>query len=307
MRLGFQTTPLADLSLREVAEFADQVGYSVLQVQAWPPGKAERRYAGVCHADVDDILSEGGGERFMANFAGLNVVPGSFGYYVNPLDPDMEVGNEYLAHLDKVFRAAAAVGVRVSTFVGRDWRGTVDENWPTFLSVWRPVVERASKLGVRGVDIENCPMLFTADEAPYGKNLLTGPVTWRRAFTDITSPIFGVELDPSHHVFQDIDYVACVRMLAAMGRLGSVHLKDLKILKHKRAECGILALPPEYTEPCTPGFGDVDWASFFLALYGVGYQGDAYVEIEHRAFEGTVDAAKASLILAYRNMSRFVV
>ena len=82
----------------------------------------------------------------------------------------------------------------------------VAENWPRFLEVWRPLVRFAEEHGVR-IGIENCPMYFTGDEWPGGKNLAHSPAVWRRMFAEIPSPTFGLNYDPSHLVWQQMDYV----------------------------------------------------------------------------------------------------
>ena len=83
-------------------------------------------------------------------------------------------------HLKKVILAAEKLGLKnVNTFVGRDWTKTVDDNWPRFLKTWKPLIAFAEDHGIK-VGIENCPMFFTRDEWPGGKNLATTPVIWRR-------------------------------------------------------------------------------------------------------------------------------
>jgi len=101
------------------------------------------------------------------------------GYYPNPLAADRGEAEPAITHLYRVIDAAAALGVGVvNSFVGRDPTLSVEANWPRFLEVWRPIVDHAESRGVR-IGIENCPMLFTADEWPGGKNLATTPAIWR--------------------------------------------------------------------------------------------------------------------------------
>lgn len=103
------------------------------------------------------------------------------------------------------FVSAALLGLgTVNTFVGRDWHRTVDDNWPRFLETWRPLLPHARQAGVR-MGIENCPMLFTKDEWPGGKNLFVSPAIWRRAFRDLESPHTGLNDDPSHFLLQDME------------------------------------------------------------------------------------------------------
>ena len=83
--------------------------------------------------------------------------------------------------------AAELLGVGiVNTFVGRDWTKSVEENWPRFLDIWKPLIAFAEDHGIK-IGIENCPMLFTRDEWPGGKNLARTPAIWRRMFEDIPS------------------------------------------------------------------------------------------------------------------------
>ena len=52
MQLGFVSAVLSELSLEEVLAFAADEGFGCVELMCWPPGAAERRYAGVCHVDV---------------------------------------------------------------------------------------------------------------------------------------------------------------------------------------------------------------------------------------------------------------
>jgi sugar phosphate isomerase/epimerase len=180
----------------------------------------------------------------------------------------------------------------MNTFVGRDWTKTVDANWPRFLKVWKPLVKFAEDQGVR-IGIENCPMLFTNDEWPGGKNLATTPAIWRRMFEAIPSPIFGLNFDPSHLVWQQIDYVKPLREFA--GRLFHVHAKDVRIDKDRLDEVGILATPLLYHCPKLPGLGEVDWGRLLSVLGDVGYRGPVCIEVEDRAYEATLETRKAAL------------
>jgi hypothetical protein len=99
----------------------------------------------------------------------------ALGYYPNALDPDSEVARHCVAHLKKVIVAAQKLGLKtVNTFAGRDRTKSVDDNWPRFLRTWRPLITFAEDHGIRS-GIGNCPMLFTRDEWPGGKNLMTKP------------------------------------------------------------------------------------------------------------------------------------
>ncbi|MHB8898833.1 MAG: sugar phosphate isomerase/epimerase family protein, partial [Thermoguttaceae bacterium] len=226
MKLGFVSAILPDLSLEEVAAFAAETGYSCVELMCWPLGGAERRYAGVTHVDVDGF-NAAKAEKVNATMAGAGVEISGLGYYPNPLTPVAEEAKVYVEHIKKVIVAAEMLGVGVvNTFIGRDWTKSVDDNWPRFKQTWVPLVRFAEDHGVK-IGIENCPMLFTADEWPGGKNLAHSPAVWTRMFEDIPSKNFGLNFDPSHLVWQFID---CDRAIRDFGsRIVHAHAKDAKI------------------------------------------------------------------------------
>jgi sugar phosphate isomerase/epimerase len=55
MKLGFVSAILPELSFEELVYFASERGYESVEVCCWPVGKAERRYAGITHIDVDTL------------------------------------------------------------------------------------------------------------------------------------------------------------------------------------------------------------------------------------------------------------
>ncbi len=303
LSLGFVSAILPDLSLAEVAAFARQSGYSAIEVMCWPPGKAERRYAGVTHIDVVDF-GDDDAKRVQDVMAEAGVTISGLGYYPNPLVADAGEAQVYIDHIGRVILAAKRLGIPVvNTFVGRDPVKSVDENWPRFLEVWRPLIAMADEHGIK-VGIENCPMSFTRDEWPGGKNLASSPAIWRRMFNDIPSANFGLNFDPSHFVFQHMDYCKAMREFAS--RIHHVHAKDVRVDREQLDEVGILAFPNQYHTPKLPGLGDVNWSRFFSTLTETGYHGAVCVEVEDRAFEGSLENRKASLRQSYNYLRQFV-
>jgi len=303
MQLGFVSAILPDLTLEEVFSFAAETGYRCVELMCWPKGKAERRYAGVTHLDVAGLSGgEAGRIRELARSHGLSI--SGLGYYPNPLAPDPVEGQVYSNHIRKVIDAARILHVPVvNTFIGRDWTKSVEDNWPRFLEVWRPLVKHAEDQGVR-IAVENCPMLFTGDEWPGGKNLAHSPAIWRRMWEEIPSAGFGLNYDPSHMIWQHMDYLKPIREFA--DRLFHIHAKDARLDRHWLNDHGILATPLKYHTPKLPGLGDVDWGKFFSELTDAGYTGPVCVEVEDRAYEGSLERRKASLVQSLRYLSRFV-
>ncbi len=292
MRLGFVSAILPDLELEDVLRFAAAEGFECVELMAWPKGKAERRYAGVTHVDVTDFTPAAAAD--VKELVVRHGVPISgLGYYPNPLAPDQAEAAVVIEHLKKVILAAELLGVRqVNTFVGRDWTRSVDDNWARFREVWPPLVKLAEEHGVR-IGIENCPMLFTRDEWPGGKNLATSPAIWRRMFTEIPSASFGLNFDPSHLVWQQMDYLRPLSEFAS--RLFHVHAKDVRVDRARLDDVGVLAAPLEFHNPKLPGLGEVNWGRFVSVLGDVGYQGPVCVEVEDRAYEGALARRQAAL------------
>ena len=300
MQLGFVSAILGDLTLDELLAFASAEGFACVEAMCWPPGAAERKYAGVTHVDVT-ALTQAGADDVRAACARHGVALSGLGFYPNPLDPDPAVSAAAVAHLGRMIAAAPLLGLdRVNAFVGRDWRLTVDDNWPRFLAAWRPLVKLAEDHGVR-IGIENCPMLFTQDEWPGGKNLMTTPAVWRRAFADIDSPAFGLNYDPSHFVLQGMDPLAPLEEFR--DRIFHVHAKDVRIDARAVADVGRFDFPKRWHQPRIPGFGDIDWGRFVGELMRVGYDGPVCIEVEDDTF-GTTRAGRMRALKVARDVLR---
>jgi sugar phosphate isomerase/epimerase len=292
MKLGFVSAILPDLDLEGVLAFARDAGFETVEAMCWPVGKAERRYAGVTHVDVA-ALAPGDVQRVRGLCAKYGVSLSGLGYYPNPLAADEAEAAVYIGHLKRVITASAALGIpQVNTFIGRDPARSVADNWKVVDERWPGIVRHAEEAGVR-IGIENCPMFFTQDEWPGGKNLAVSPRIWRELFRRIPSRALGLNFDPSHLVWQQMNYVEPLREFR--DRLFHVHAKDAKVDKRKLDDVGILATPLEYHEPKLPGAGDIDWRRFLNTLADVGYDGPVCIELEDRAFEGSLASRQAGL------------
>jgi sugar phosphate isomerase/epimerase len=295
MQLGFVSAILPELSLEQVLQFARAEHFACIEVMCWPVGRAERKYAGVTHLDLTRF-GRAEAEQVLELSETYQVAISSLGYYPNPLDPDEAAANRAVGHLKKVIKASALLGIhRVTTFVGRDWTKSVEDNWPRFLKTWKPLVQFAADQGVK-IGIENCPMLFTRDEWPGGKNLMTTPAIWRRAFSDIPSENFGLNYDPSHFVLQQMDPVSPLREF--QDRIVHIHAKDVKLRRDRINDVGLFAHPLEWHQPRIPGYGEMDWSRFMGALMETTYRGPVCIEVEDETFGRTLEGRKNALRVA---------
>lgn len=301
MQLGYVTAILPDWTLEQNMQFAARNGFDSLEVMCWPVGRAERRYAGVTHIDVTHFTGADA-ERVNSLCRQYGVGISSLGYYPNPLTPQAEERQTYIEHIRKVIAASAMLGVNtMTTFVGRDPSKPIEDQWGDFEVVWKPLIAFAEGQGVR-IGIENCPMLFSLDEWPGGKNLAISPDVWRRMFDIIPSDHFGLNFDPSHLIWQHIDYARCIYDFG--DKFVHVHAKDTKIDADRLYERGIMGL--KWHDPKLPGLGDVDWGKFFAALRGVGYDGAVAIEVEDRAFEGSQAEIERSILLSRDHLAQFM-
>ena len=293
MKLGLLTAAFPDLTLEEVARWAHESGFDALEIACWPSTGGEgRRYAGVSHVDVEDFDPKAV-RRLLSRF---NLEISSLAYYPNNLDPDAEAREAANAHLRRVIEAAQRLDVEVvGTFVGRDQNRSVDENLEDFRRVWPPLVRFARERSVK-VAIENCPMIFSADEWPGGRNLAYSPALWRRMFELIPDENFGLNFDPSHLVWQFIDYTRAVREFGP--RIFHVHAKDMEVDRDGLYEQGVMSLGVGWQVPRLPGLGEVRWDRFLSALYAAGYDWVVSIEHEDRRFEGELDLVQRGFLLA---------
>ena len=296
MKLGVMTAAFPDQSLEQVADWCAANGFESLEIACWPAsGGEKRRYAGICHIDVETLDASGAREiNELVTSRGLEI--SALAYYPNNLHPDPAARDEANSHLLRVIDAAQTLGVEVvGTFVGNDRAATPRANMQTFGEVFPALIDHARERGVK-VAIENCPMIFSEDEWPGGNNLASSPAAWREMFRIVPWEGFGLNFDPSHLVWLMIDCDRAVREFA--DRIHHVHAKDLEIDRNGLYEHGVLSSGMGWQVPRLPGLGEVRFDRFFAALYAVGY--DRWVSIEHedRRFEGSDELVKRGFLIA---------
>jgi sugar phosphate isomerase/epimerase len=301
LKLGFVSAILADYSFENVVDFAANNDFKCVEMMCWPGNSADaRRYAGVTHIDVENMDI-----NHINNYLNQKKISISgLGYYPNPLDADPKKSEFYIEHIKKIIRACNQLGVPVmNTFIGRNQALNMQDNLELFKKLWKPIIETAEQEGIK-IGIENCPMFFTNDEWPGGKNLAISPAVWDRMFETFTTPLFGLNYDPSHMVFQMMDEIKPIYQYK--DRLHHVHIKDVKVYKDKLDKVGILANPLEYHSPKLPGLGDVNWRAFFAALTDVRYRGPVVIEVEDKAYEGSEEDVHAAIRTARNYVKQFL-
>ena len=110
MKLGLISAILGDLNFEEMIDFLAECGLECVEVACWPKGKAERRYAGVSHIDVDTLDDEKCA-HILDYCQKKGVEISSLAYYPNTMEPDVEKRTAYIEHLHKLIDASAKLDI----------------------------------------------------------------------------------------------------------------------------------------------------------------------------------------------------
>lgn len=301
MKLGFLTGCLNMLSLEEVVKWSGENKFGALEISSWPPANT-RDYSGT-HLNVNDFDAAKAGEvKSLFDQNGLEIA--CLTYCENNLHHDLSKREFYHAHLRKVIDAANLLGVQnVSTFIGRDHTLTLDENVAEAARVFPAILDYAKERNVR-LAIENCPMPGWDMEGLVG-NIAFSPAMWDKLFNAIPHDNLGINMDPSHLYFMEIDHLAAVRDYAS--RIFHAHAKDTEIFDYKRAREGNFTFSfHSWWRYRMPGLGEINWSRFIDALMQAGFDGTLSTEHEDPIYEGSEEKVKQGLVLGRRHLEQFL-
>lgn len=269
MKLGFFPTGiLGKVDFEEFARWGAEQGFAAMDV---PPDRP--------------------GTRAICDRYGLQVNCTS-GIYGDPLKTDDHERETQIELIKQAIDLAAEQRVPcVSTGHRRVAGVSAEENVRLFRLAYEPLAAYAGSKGIKLV-FENWPNS--------GNNLMITPELWDRAFNAVPSPVLGLVFDPSHLVWQGIDYLRACRDFAP--RIYHAHAKDTEFLTDGHYRYGIYGAQTEkgsWWRYRLPGFGVVDWAKYVDTLYQGGFDGVLSIEHEDNVWGWTkdVERAKRGLIL----------
>lgn len=298
----------ADLPFEQVCAYAAEWGYDGLEIACSGD-----------HFEVDRALTEDdyvAGRRKLLDSYGLgawaisnhlvgqavcddpiderhrNILPGRIWG-----DGDPEgVRQRAAAELADTARAAAKFGVdTVIGFTGsKIWKyvamfppvaqETIDDGYADFAARWNPILDVFDGEGVR----------FAHEVHP--SEIAYDYWTTERALKAVGNrAAFGLNWDPSHFIWQDLDPIGFILDFA--DRIYHVDCKDTKMRLDGRN--GRLGSHLAWAEPrrgwdfVSTGHGDIDWESAFRALTSIGYEGPISVEWEDAGMDRLRGAAEA--------------
>jgi sugar phosphate isomerase/epimerase len=234
-----------------------------------------------------------GGLRDEVEARGLEI--SALSCHGNPLHPDEAFARESHETFLRTVDSASELGVgTVVCFSGCPGDGPTasQPNWvtcawpPEYLEVleWQ-WTERAVPYWTEAARVAREAGVRVALE-PHPGFLVYNPETALR-LREAVGPEIGVNLDPSHFVWQGIDPLLAVRELGNAGAIFHVHAKDVYVDPHNTARNGVLDTKAygRFGERSWSfrsvgyGQGEKFWRDFVSALRVVGY--DGVLSIEH--------------------------
>lgn len=159
----------------------------------------------------------------------------------------------------------------------------VEAGWVDFKKRWEPILDVFAECGVR----------FAAEVHP--SELAYDYWTTRKMLETIDRPELGINWDPSHMVWQDIDPAGFLADFP--DKIYHVHAKDSK--KNLNGRNGRLSSHLPWADPrrgwdfVSVGHGDVPWEACFRMLNHIGYAGPISVEWEDAGMDRLRGAPEA--------------
>jgi len=193
-------------------------------------------------------------------------------------------------HFRKALESAKLMGTDiVVTNAFTDRTKSPVENLVDFKEVFGEYTKIAESEGVK-IAIENCPHWHGTP--PVHGNLAYSPEMWEAMFDAVPSKALGLEFDPSHLVWQGIDYLRAMREFG--DRIYAYHAKDTEMLPEGQYRFGVFGQqlntvhdwPGGWWRYRIPGYGQVDWQAIQYLLYEMEYNGPMVIEHEDHVFGG---------------------
>jgi sugar phosphate isomerase/epimerase len=308
MQLGFLTACLPQVTLPDLVKWASDSGFQTLELAAWPV-ESERDYqahqidAANFNKDTAHVVKD----LFLQHDLEISAMA----YYDNNLHPDLTKRNFFLDHLKKVIDTAALLDVQlVGTFVGGRPDKTPKENIKEIGQVFREILKYAEDKGIK-IMIENCPMQGWM-QFGFPGNYAYSPELWDALFNEIPNKNFGLNLDPSHLYWLEIDYIQVIKDYAT--KIFHTHAKDTERLATGSYIYGNLGKqidPTPWQSGCwryrMPGWGEIDWKKFISTLQEYGYDSVLSIEHEDPIWEGSQEKVQTGLLLGLKHLSQFVI
>ena len=260
MTVGMLTAPFGGEPLENVISFASEVGFDALEISAGPGSK---------HVDTAKLgKAEAKAIRSAVDAAGLEI--SSLACYANVTGPNEAAAKASQEALTTVVKAAKLLGVEVVCCgAGQPAAGMSRED--AIRQIAKPFYSKLCKEG------EKAGIKFGLENW-FATNIMNLN-QFALMFSEVPNANFGLNFDPSHLYWQDIDYLAAVEEFAS--RIFHTHAKDTEVRRHLRTRIGNQTMG--WWRYVIPGYGDIDWGVYIARLRRVGYNGVLSIEHEDGA------------------------
>jgi len=273
MYVGLLTAPFGGEPIDNVIKFATEAGITGLEITAGPGA----------HIDTN-TFDEREAERIKELVANSGLIITSLAHYTNVCDGKPETQSNYLKAIDAATMLGTEVvcGMAGMPVDGKSKAETIREVVPGF---YRPVLDYAAEKGIK-IALENW---FATNIQHFG--------LWDLIFELIPDEHFGLNYDPSHLIWQGIDYLGGVERYK--DRIFHTHAKDTQVKEETLRHVG--CLEGGWWSYVIPGFGKINWGEYIERLYAIGY--DGVLSIEHEdGNQGREDGFRRGL----KYLSQFV-
>ncbi|MBV9674508.1 MAG: sugar phosphate isomerase/epimerase [Verrucomicrobia bacterium] len=268
MKFAFYSAALGDEALDQVAAWAGSAGFDALEVDFI----RHLNLANDWHSAIRSVRQQD-----------LEVC--AITLFGNLLDSNQTQRDRLREQARELAFFAVESGVpAIVLFPGRDDSLSEEENYQNLATFFQALLQEAPTVRIL---IENWP-------GPNKRYIATTPEGWRKMFQLV--PGLGLEFDPSHLIWQNIDPMSAAEEF--INWIFLVHGKDTEI-------SGNPADPIRPWQYRLPGRGAMSWPDFFGVLSSGGYDGTISIEHEDADFgwpKGPVGKRKEGLSLGLKNL-----
>ncbi len=270
------TAPMRDMSIEELVDFAHRTGIQAFEI-----------FAAGAHAHFDPQDDEMA-RRVADVCAEAGIEISSLAAYVNVTDADEGARRANQELLERLVGVCELMGVGVlCCMAGLPPAGMSKEDAIREIAApfYRELAAKAADKGVR-LALEN-----------WAATNIQHLGQWELMFELVDAENFGLNFDPSHLVWQGIDYLHAVDVFGS--RIFHTHAKDTEIVQHRLKWVGIHG--DGWWRFTVPGLGEIDWGVYIARLRKVGYNG--VLSIEH---EDAAVGREEGFRIAAQHLSQFV-
>ncbi len=312
MKLGVFAVLFGDKSLEEALDKVAEAGLETVEI-------GTGGYPGNAHCNPDELLAdEGKLSAFKEAFEQRNLEISALSCHGNPLHPNKAISEQHHKQFEKTVLLAEKIGVNtVITFSGCPGESEhskypvwVTAAWPDdhpevlewqwqerVIPYWKKQNDFLAEHGVR-VAIEPHPGFVVYNNETALK------------LREVCGNQIGVNFDPSHLYWQQMDPVVSIKELGKHKALYHFHAKDTGMDEQNTKANGVLDTKP-YSDELNRawifrtvgyGHGEEEWKRIISALQLIGYEGAISIEHEdslmsvEEGFHKAVEVLKNALI-----------